>query len=85
MNCNELEYIELEYMIDEMAKSENTKEDFFMSHYVVVKHESLITKSIFDALAKISIGILLNDVLMMVQCYKMIFSILIRFRLYSYM
>jgi len=42
-----------------------------MSHYVAVKHESFITKQVFDALAKISTGILLNDALMTIQC-KMI-------------
>jgi len=52
--CFLREYIELEHMI-EMAESEDMKKKFFMSHYVVVKHESLlITKSVFDALAKIS-------------------------------
>ncbi|XP_050065661.1 uncharacterized protein LOC126554646 [Aphis gossypii] len=81
------EYIEMGHMVQVMADSVQTQNPIYLPHHSVIKASSLTTKVrvVFDASAKSTSGISLNDVL---RCGPVVqqdlFSILIRFRKHQF-
>lgn len=81
------EYIEMGHMVQVTDDSVQTQDPFYLPHHSVIKSSSLTTKVrvVFDASAKSTSGISLNDVL---RCGPVVqqdlFSILIRFRKHQF-
>lgn len=81
------EYIEMGHMVQVMDDSVQKQNPFYLPHHSVIKASSLTTKVrvVFDASAKSTSGISLNDVL---RCGPVVqqdlFSILIRFRKHQF-
>nr|XP_031848507.1 uncharacterized protein LOC116433979 [Nomia melanderi] len=79
------EYLRLGHM--SLLKTSPTEQGYYLPHHSVVKQSSLTTKLrvIFDASAKTSNGISLNDALLVGPTIQEdLFSILVRFRSHSY-
>ena len=81
------EYLEMGHMQLAPVESNIPERSFYLPHHAVFKTSSLTTKIrvVFDASAKTTTGISLNDILMRGPTTQDdIFSILIRFRKYQY-
>jgi len=81
------DYLEMGHMQEVRQESNIPKRSCYLPHHAVFKSSSLTTKTriVFDASAKTSSGLSLNDVLMRgPKTQEDIFSILMRFRKYQY-
>ncbi|XP_036145647.1 uncharacterized protein LOC118646570 [Monomorium pharaonis] len=82
------EYCELGHMIEVTnCNAEKLTDGYFLPHHAVLKTDSLTTKLrvVFDASARSTTGVALNDVLMSGPVLQEdVFSIVTRFRSYSY-
>ncbi|XP_076389322.1 uncharacterized protein LOC143264752 [Megachile rotundata] len=79
------EYHNLGHM--EVLNNPNTQTGYYLPHHAVLKHDSLTTKLrvVFDASAKTSNGISLNDALLTgPTIQEELYTLLIRFRSYAY-
>lgn len=81
------DYLEMGHMQEVQQESNIPKRSCYLPHHAVFKKSSLTTKTciVFDASAKTSSGLSLNDVLLQgPKTQEDIFSILMRFRRYQY-
>ncbi|XP_008181389.1 uncharacterized protein LOC103308916 [Acyrthosiphon pisum] len=81
------EYLELGHMEEVIDEDQIPKRSSYLPHHAVIKESSLTTKVrvVFDASAKSSTGLTLNDVLMCgPNVQEDVFSILARFRKHQY-
>lgn len=81
------EYIGLGHMQEVINEKEIPKRSFYLPHHAVIKESSLTTKVrvVFDASARSSSGLALNDVLMCGPTVQEdVFAILARFRKHQY-
>lgn len=81
------EYLALGHMEEVIDEDQIPKRSFYLPHHAVIKESSLTTKVrvVFDASARSSTGVTLNDVLMCgPNVQEDVFSILARFRKHQY-
>lgn len=81
------EYIEMGHMVEVLEGSIQAQKHFYLPHHSVIKASSLTTKVrvVFDASAKSSSGVSLNDILKCGPTVQQdLFSILVRFRKHQF-
>ncbi|XP_012542665.2 uncharacterized protein LOC105840305 [Monomorium pharaonis] len=81
------EYLELGHMTEVKSSDRDLESVYYLPHHSVVKESSITTKTrvVFDASAKTSTNLSLNDVLMVGPVIQdSLFAILIRFRMHKY-
>ncbi|CAK9814704.1 hypothetical protein ANTQUA_LOCUS8181, partial [Anthophora quadrimaculata] len=79
------EYRDLGHMTK--LENPNTQDGYYLPHHAIIKHDSLTTKLrvVFDASAKSSNGVSLNDTLLIgPTIQEELYALLIRFRSYTY-